>query len=404
MKYDYKATKKDGEFVTGNMVADDEFSLNRALREQGLELLSADDESARKWHKWIEKALEMGSVSMAEKINFGRNLSAMLEAGLSLSRAISVMDRQTKNKKFKKILLNINNDIKKGSSFSDSLGEHKKTFSPLFVSMVRAGEEAGNLVESLKVVASQMDKSDQLQKRIRGAMIYPGVIMSAMAVIGVFMMIYIVPTLTGTFQELGVELPGTTQFIISISDLFVNHTIFILLILLVFGGLIYTAIKTKRGKRILDIIFIHLPLIAPLVKETNSARTARTLSALLSSGVPYLESVKITKDVVQNSYYKKILEKAEKNIELGIPVSKVFSDADKYYPVFVGEMIAVGEETGELSEMLMRVATYYENEVEQKTKNMSTIVEPFLMIIVGAAVGFFAVSMISPMYQLVDQI
>ena len=154
----------------------------------------------------------------------------------------------------------------------------------------------------------------------------------------------------------------------------------------------------------MDWVFLHMPLVSGLVKETNSARTARTLSSLIKSGVPYISAVDITQEVIQNSYYKAVLKKAGKNVELGLPVAKVFEKNQKLYPVFVSEMIAVGEETGELGQMLMKVATYYENEVEAKTKNMSTIVEPFLMIIVGAAVGFFALSMISPMYSLVENI
>lgn len=404
MKYFYKALKNSGEVVQGTMISNDEYELSNTLKNQGLLLTTARIDGEKNWHLYLEKILSFGTVKASDKINFGRNLSAMLDAGLSLSKAISVIERQTKNKKFKIILETINDDIKKGNSLSTSLERHQKVFSPLFVSMVRAGEESGDLINSLKIVSDQMDKSDQLKKRIRGALIYPGVIIGAMLIIGIFMLLFIVPTLTATFQELNVELPASTQFIISFSDLIKNNTILMLGAAVILGLSFYFGMKTERGSRIFDFTLLHIPVISSIVKQTNSARTARTLSALLKSGVPYLSAVKITKDVVQNSYYKNVLNEAMKNVELGKPVSQVFASADKYYPVFVAEMISVGEETGELSEMLMRVATYYENEVEQKTKNMSTIVEPFLMLIVGGAVGFFAISMISPMYQLVEQI
>jgi len=406
MEYQYKATKKDmgGEIVSGKMEAKDKFELSATLRAKNLTLINAIGKGENKFKEYLKKLSEFGSVSMTEKINFGRNLASMLEAGLALSRAVSVMERQNKNKKFKRILREIGESIKIGDSLNKALADHPKTFSPLFISMIRAGEESGNLTESLKIVSSQMDKTHTLKKRIRGAMIYPGVIVFAMTVIGIFMLVFIVPTLTGTFRELDVELPKSTQFIITLSDLLKNNPIIILLLLAGLGFLVSLGFKTERGRRIMDFVFLHMPLISPLVKQTNSARTARTLSSLLASGVPYLKAIQITKDVMQNSYYKKILSKAEKNIQLGLPVSKIFSENEKYYPIFVGEMIAVGEETGELSEMLMRVSTFYETEVEEKTKNLSTIVAPFLMIIVGAAVGFFAISMISPMYSLVENI
>lgn len=404
MKYKYKAVKKDGTVVKGSMSAEDEYGLNNTLKNQGLTLIFSQIEGERNRHMWIEKFLTIGSVKTSNKINFGRNLSSMLNAGLSLSRAISVIERQTKSKKFKTILNIIGDDIKKGDLLSEALEKHKKTFSTLFVSMIRAGEVSGGLSESLKVVSDQMEKSYQLKKRITGALIYPGVIISAMLVIAVAMLVLVVPTLTGTFKEFGVDLPASTQFIINLSDFIQNNTILLIVAVIFLVSLVYIGFKTKRGSRIIDFTLLHTPLIAQIVKEINSARTARTLSALLSSGVPYLNAVGITKDVVQNSYYKNVLIKAEKNVELGMPVSKVFEEAEKFYPVFVSEMIAVGEETGELGEMLMRVASYYEEEVNQKTKNMSTIIEPFLMLIVGGAVGFFAVSMISPIYQLVEVI
>lgn len=404
MEFHYKATDKEGNLIEGEDFANDKFSLAKQLREKDLSMIAADEITGKGFKKFLNSLSTFGTVSMNDKILFGKNMGSMLEAGLALSRAVSVMERQSRNKKFKSVLKSINESIKKGDPLSVALGNHPKIFSNLFISMVRAGEESGDMVGALKVVSSQMEKSHELKKKIKGAMIYPGVILSAMAIIGVLMLVFIVPTLTKTFTELEVELPASTQFIIDISELFQNHSILLLAVLAGFVFLIIVAMRTVIGRRIIENIFLHIPVIATLVKEINSARTARTLSSLLASGVPYLTAVEITESVVQNSYYKNILKKAGKNVEIGLPVSKVFEENDKYYPIFVSEMVAVGEETGQLGQMLMKVAIYYENEVDQKTKNMSTIIEPFLMIIVGAGVGFFAISMISPMYSLVDSI
>lgn len=404
MKFKYKAQDTSGNFVEDTTEASDNFDLAKILKEKDLILISAKVIDNSKISNLFRSFLNFGTVSNTEKILFGKNLSSMLEAGLPLSRAIEVIGRQSRNKKFKFVMNSLNNNIKAGDSLSDSLSKFPNIFPKLFVSMVKAGEESGDLVGALNIVSTQMEKTNELKKKIRGALIYPGVIITAMVGIGIFMLMFIVPTLTKTFAELNVELPKSTQFIISLSNAFQNHTVLLFLILLTIIILIITSFKTTTGRRILDWTFLHMPLISNLVKETNSARTARTMSSLISSGVPYLSAVEITTDVVQNSYYKNVLNKAAKNVELGLPVAKIFEENQKYYPVFVSEMIAVGEETGELGQMLMKIAVYYENEVEQKTKNMSTIVEPFLMIVVGAAVGFFALSMISPMYSLVENI
>ncbi len=404
IQFEYKAIDKNGEVKTGVRFAADEFILRKDLKNEGLSLIHAETLNKKNIKFIFSKILKIGRVSTYEKIIFIRNLGAMIDAGLSLSRALTITERQTANQKLKRIVSEINEKIKKGSSLSECLKNYPEVFSTLVISMVQSGEESGNLVDSLNVVSDQMEKQYALNKKIKGAMVYPGVILGAMIVIGVFMLLYIVPTLTKTFSELNIELPASTQFIIGLSDFIKNNAIISVLIIIVSSLLIYLFGKSSTGKRFFDTVLLHIPMISEMVKEINSARTTRTLASLLSAGVPFVRALQIVKDVVQNSYYKEVLIKAEKNIQIGLPISKVFGENIHLYPIFVAEMIAVGEETGELAPMLLKVASFYESEVEQKTKNLSTIVEPFLMIIVGAIVGFFAISMISPMYSLVDKI
>ncbi len=277
-------------------------------------------------------------------------------------------------------------------------------FSPLFVSMVKSGEESGNLAGSLKVVSIQMEKTYQLTKKIRGALMYPAVIFCIMIIIGVLMLIYVVPTLTSTFIGLGVKLPASTQFIITLSDFLKNHYALTAFGLIFIVLLLYLAGKSKKGRRFFDYIGLRIPVMGTIVKEINAARTARTLSSLLSSGVDIVVAIEVTRDVLQNSYYKEVLEKAQTTIQKGEPMSTIFIENDKLYPIFVGEMMSVGEETGKMADMLLGVAVFYEDEVDQKTKDMSTIIEPVLMVFMGVAVGFFAISMIAPTYSLVDAI
>lgn len=400
----YKAKNTEGKVHKGEMDAKDKYDLYKMIREGGEEVVNVREKSSG--GGFITKLLPtMGQkVKTQEKINFARNLGSMIGAGLSMSRALSVMERQTGNKTLKKILVALQEEVSSGKTLSDSMKSYPKVFTPLFIAMVAAGEQSGTLADSLKIVAMQMDKSYSLQRRVKGAMMYPGVILSVMVLIAVLMLTYIVPTLMKTFTELKLELPASTKFILFVSDLMRNHGVVVLLVLVLCGIGFYVFSKNTQGKRIIHYLILKIPVIGNIIKEVNAARTARTLSSLLNSGVDVVESVKITKDVIQNVHYKDILEKSGEAIKKGEPISKIFTENEKFYPLFLGEMMSVGEETGKIGEMLIGVAVFYEEDVDQKTKDMSTIIEPFLMVIIGGAVGFFAVSMISPMYSLVDVI
>ncbi|MFA6536662.1 MAG: type II secretion system F family protein [Candidatus Paceibacterota bacterium] len=401
--FNYKAQKAEGEIYESSAEFSDRFALYNDLKRRGEMILSIHEVKSKAGNRFSFDQL-FGRVGTHEQILFARNLGSMISSGLSLTRALNVILKQTKNKAFQSVITSILGEIGRGQSLAQALSVHPKVFSSLFVSMVRAGESSGSLSDSLKVVSRQMEQSYLLKKKIRGAMMYPGIILSVMLVIGVLMMIYVVPTLTGTFKELKVALPASTQFILNISNFIINHTILgLVIVIAVIVGFI-TLLKTKPGKRGFDWTILKLPVIGSITKETNSARTARTLSSLLSAGVSVVEALGITAEVTQNSYYHDVLKHAEEAIQKGITISSVFAENEKLYPTFVAEMTSVGEETGQLAPMLLELATYYEAEVEQRTKDMSTIIEPFLMVVIGAAVGFFAISMISPMYSLVNTI
>lgn len=328
----------------------------------------------------------------------------MLRAGLPLSRALEVLTKQTTNIYFKSIIATLLTTIDTGGTFSNGLAKFPTVFSSLFVSMVRAGEESGALPQSLSEIGLNLEKSYALNRKIKSALMYPMIIIAAIFLIGILMFIYVVPTLIKTFKDLGTELPASTKIVVGISDLITNHLVLLGIGLFVFGALVYAAFRLPLTKRWIDYLSVHAPVLGTLVQEINAARTARTFSSLLSSGVSISRAIVITKEVVQNSYYKGILAEVETAIEKGEPMSGVFKKHTKYYPVMVGEMMEVGEETGKLSSMLLDIATFYEGEVDAKTKDLSTIIEPVLMIVIGAAVGFFAVSMLSPMYSIMDTI
>jgi type IV pilus assembly protein PilC len=296
------------------------------------------------------------------------------------------------------------NDIDSGETFSSALSKFTDVFSKLFISMTRAGEESGNLAGALSDIGLNLEKSNSLNKKIKSALIYPGVIMSAMVVIGVLMFAFVVPTLASTFKELGVKLPLSTQILVFLGNFFSHNLIltFIIIFGVAFG--FFSLFRAKFMAPYVDFTILKIPVVNKLTKELNTARTARTISSLLLSGVSIIRSIEITEDVVQNIYYKKVLNEAKVAVEKGEPFSKAFEAHIDLYPVMMSEMIQVGEETGKLSDMLLEIALFYEEEVENKTKNLSTIIEPLLMVVIGAGVGFFAISMISPLYSILGSI
>jgi type IV pilus assembly protein PilC len=401
--YLYKAINKAGVSVEGDRTAESKEILSTELTQEGLSVVFIEETKKVGWAQNLQFSIG-GSVKDQDKIVFSRNLGKMISAGLSLVRALEIIEKQQKKGKFKDILVELKEEVSKGKTLAEAMKMHSNVFESLMVAMVRAGEESGNLSESLLVVSDQMEKVATLKKKIKGAMIYPGVILSAMLVISILMLIFVVPTLSSTFSGLDLDLPLTTRILIGMSDFMQNHMILalssIVAVILSVGAFLRSAI----GKKFMDSITLKIPVIKNITKEINSARTARTLSSLLKSGVTFTTAISITEEVLQNSHYKKALVEAQEFVLKGGNISDIFARHSHIYPLYVSEMTAVGEETGNISDMLLEVALYYEEEVQRKTKDMSTVIEPFLMILIGAGVGFFALSMVSPMYSLADHI
>lgn len=403
--FSYTAEKHDGELYKGVAEAKDRFELYDIVRREGGRIVTiAEDAGADQWWHWSYWNKRLSSVSEYEKVLFARNLGAMLSAGLALSRALSVMGRQAKNARLLAVVSELESDVRRGDTLHDAMRRFPDVFTSLAVAMTRAGEEGGTLSQSLAVTADQMERMYTLKKKIRGAMIYPTIILCVIVGIGFFMMTSVVPTLAQTFKEMKAELPLSTRFVIAFSDFLAAHALVALIGLVIVGAGLFMALRTPRGLRMLDWALLHLPLIGGIVREVNAARTSRTLASLLSSGVGVLTALEITHDVVQNSYCRDVIMEAREHVGAGDPLSVAFVRHEDLYPAFVGEMMSVGEETGQTADMLKRLAVYYEDEVDRATKDMSTVIEPFLMVFIGAAVGFFAMAMIAPIYSLTDTI
>jgi len=402
-KYLYTAKSFKGEERSGVLEAENEHELAKNLRKEGFLLISAilEEEGAK---KGFEIALPtFFGVSIKEKVFFTRNLKVMIRAGVALPRALRILSTQTKNKKFEKALQDVSSEITKGRTLSQSLAAHPSIFSELFVNMVKIGEEAGTLEEVLEIQTIHFERIHELKSKVTGAMVYPAVILLAMTGIGILMLIMVVPKLADTFKELKIELPITTQFVIGLGK-FLSQRWYV-----AFGGIVFLffllrmVLKTKIGKKICDGLLLRIPIISSLTKKSNSAYMVRTLGSLLRSGVPIVRSLEITSGALENFYFKEAMGIAAKKVRGGDKLSDVLANYP-IYPSLVVQMLKVGEETGETSTVLEELANFFEEEVATATKNLSSVIEPVLMLIIGGVVGFFAISMIQPMYSMLEAI
>ncbi|MBL7053328.1 MAG: type II secretion system F family protein [Candidatus Portnoybacteria bacterium] len=407
--YIYTAKDKQGKTQNRHIETVNKHELAAILRSQELVLISAEvaghEESGAKiiiFFKNLSK--KWGWVSLVDKMIFSRHLAVMIDAGLSLNQALKILSEQNKNPKFKKIINQVETNVREGKSFSDSLAKYPKIFNGIYINMVKVGETSGNLNEVLKILAQQIKKDHELISRVRGAMIYPSVIIIAMFGIGILMMIMVVPTLTEIFIEMKIELPLSTRMIIGISNLLKNNSILGIVIFLIFLILMRFIIKINKIRKILHRVYLYIPILGSLIQKINSARFSRTISSLIESGVSLVESLNIVAGILNNIHFKEALINSAKEVQKGKELSKALDNYKNLYTPMVVQMIGVGEETGNLSEVLETLADFYEEEIDNTTKNLSSVIEPVIMLVIGVAVGFFAVSMIQPMYSMMGGI
>jgi len=402
----YTAKSSEGRNKTGTLEAKDEHNLAQILRQKGFILTSAQNLEERKRKKkrsftGILKGI-LGRISLIEKQIFTRHLAVMVGAGFSIHKALGTLAKQTTNQNFKKIINDLVNRIKKGETLADSLAHHPKVFNDFFISMIRVGEKGGNLEEVLKILAQYLKKEHEFRSKVRGAMFYPAVIIVAMIGIGILMMVVVMPKINAMFEELDIDLPLTTQVLMAVSGFLSRYFLIGIIALLVLLIILINFLRSKKGKYFLGWTFLKLPFFNKITKKINCARFARSLSSLMESGVPIVESLNITAQTVGNVFYAKSLIDISSGVKKGKALQESLEEYGEIYPVLVSQMIGVGEETGELSDIMKRLADFYEEEVANITENLTSIIEPILMIIIGAAVGFFAVSMIQPMYSMME--
>jgi len=356
------------------------------------------------YQKVNDLVMSLSRISLKERLFFVQHLGLMLKSGISLSIAINTIAKQTENQYFLKVLTDVGDQVEKGTSFAESLRPYQKIFGELFIAMIEAGELSGKLEDVLHELFIQMKKEHTLISKVKGALTYPAVIIFAMIGIGSFMMVFVVPKITAMFKDFDAELPLPTKILIGVSDGIVNNGMATVIILGAVIFIITKILKTYKGKYVFQGILLKLPIFGSIIKKINLARFARNISSLLRTDIMIIKTFQITAKVLGNLHYREALNKMAHKIKKGNKLNEVINISPKLFPPVVSQMVAIGEETGELDNILAELAEFYEDEVDQIMENLPAIIEPVLILVLGLGVGGVAVSIIMPMYSLTTAI
>ncbi len=352
--------------------------------------------------EWFED--HFGTVPFVEKYMLIHHLEIMTKAGLSIVNSFEVLTTEVENAKLRRIIVAIKEEVETGKQLSEVLVKYPKIFPPIYVSMISAGEIAGKLEEALSQISEQMKKNQHLTSKVRGAMIYPLVIICAMIGISIFVVFYILPKILVMFEEMDVELPLATRILISITKFAQNYWWLIIILVIIAVVALIRAMKVYKFRRTMHALSLRLPIIGPIIRKINLARFTLTLSSLLSSTIPIVDAVKISGDVLGNLIYKENLYTAANALKQGETLSNILSIYPKNFPSMVTEMIMVGEQTGRVENMLGELSEYYNNEVDETMNNFTAIIEPIIILLLGLGVAGIAVAVIMPMYSLAQNV
>jgi type IV pilus assembly protein PilC len=340
-------------------------------------------------------------VKFAELVNFTRQLATMINAGLPLASALSILEEEGEDE-IAKLTGNLLKDVESGLSFSDALQKYPDNFSRIYVQLVRAGEAGGVLDEVLERLAITLEKDKDFKAKTKSAMIYPVIILIAMLAVGAVMMIAVIPKLTEMYADFGAELPGMTKALMAVSGFMVKFWWLMLFLGVAAGAALRSYKKTKKGELVIDRWLLKLPIFGKMRQKIILTDFTRTLSLLLGAGVSLLESINIVANAIDNAVYREELAEAAKQVEKGTSLSMAISRYQDF-PSILHQMMSVGEETGKLDEILEKLAEYFEKESEYAVKNMTTAMEPLIMIVLAVGVGFMVVAIIMPIYSLTSQ-
>jgi len=399
--YAFKAVDLSGIPQAGEIAGADKQSVTSELKTRGLKVMALEE---RKTGLQMELRLGPKRVKPAELTVLSRQLSTMISSGMTLLRAFYVLEEQVENQLLRETISGVREDIEAGLSFSDALERHPKVFNPLYVAMVRAGEAGGVLEDSLERIADQLEKDDSLRRQVKSAMAYPTVVLSFALIVLIAMIAFIVPVFVGVFKDFGGQLPLITRFTVGLSDL-VTGSWYILLALAIGGFIGFRKWKSSSwGRPQWDAFRLRIPFkIGKTVQKIALARWSRTFSALYGAGVPIMQAIEVTGQTAGNAVVDRAMASVIESVKSGGSIAEPLKQAP-IFPPMVAQMIAIGEETGNLDTMLSKVADFYEDEVAAAIKALTSILEPVMIVLVGGIVGFIVVAMYMPMFKVYDAI
>jgi type IV pilus assembly protein PilC len=397
----YRALDPTGTTVQGEIEAEDKVAVASQLRSRGLIVVDIDEQSGASGDIFER----FQKVKPAELTVATRQFSTMVSSGMSMLRALYVLEEQQDNKKLKEAFASVRKDVEAGLALSDALGRHPDIFNELYVAMVAAGETGGILEETLERVADQLEKDASLRRQIKSAMVYPIVIFSFAGIVVIALVAFLVPVFEGVFKDFGGDLPPITKVTVSFSHLITRQPYIPIAIIVGVVWAFRRWKKTKRGKEQWDRIKLRFPFkIGDIVQKVALARFSRTYSALIAAGVPMLEAIEITGRTSGNVVVENAMHAVHESVRNGGTIAAPMRTEPDAFPGMVVQMVAVGEETGALDSMLSKIADFYEDEVEAAVKALTSILEPIMIIVVGGIVGFVVIAMYMPLFKVYDQI
>lgn len=397
LTFNYEAKNSTtGEKIKAQVQADNEQAAAKALKEQGLTPLSITPEKAARGKRF-------GRIKTKDKVLFSRQLSTLINAGLPLVQSLRSVAQQTTNKPFKVIINEVISDVEGGSAFSVALQKHPQVFNRVYVSLVAASETSGTLDKGLERLATQQEKDAEILSKVRGALIYPGIVLLVMTAVVAFMVVKVLPEVKNIYSGFkGAQLPILTRMLLGVSD-FVTHFWWVVIILLVVAFVFGSRwARTLGGRSVIDSVKMKAWPVGPLYMKMYMARFARTGTTLVSAGVPLIQIMEITADAVDNVHIASSLHRATEKVKGGKALSEAL-DKDPNFLELVPNMLRIGEQSGAMEVMLEKVADYYEKEVDNEVKTISTIIEPVLMVIMGIVAIIIVAAILLPIYGLVNQ-
>lgn len=395
-RFNYKAKDKNGRIVKGEVEANDVNSAAKLIRGKGLFVISLVpklDSPLSSLKKMRDK------ITMSDVANFTRQLSTMINAGLPITEALLILRSQTK-KTMQSTVAQLLADVEAGESFSVALGKHPKVFGKTYVALVKSGEVGGVLDAVLLKLADNLEKQQEFGSKVKGALIYPVIVIVGMLAVGIIMMVFVIPKLMSLYTDLNANLPGPTRFLIGASNFFVKYWIVIIALLGIGVYLLRMYKATAEGRRKIDELIFKIPVYGALQKQIILTDLTRTLSMMVGAGVPILEALHITSEVVGNTVVSEALIDAANQVEKGFPVAFAFSKHPEAFPFILSQMVAVGEETGKMDEVLSKISHIFEIESDEKVKGLTAAIEPIVMVVLGIGVGFLVIAVILPIYSL----